>query len=142
MRASIAGLAVGLLCMASASASPPVSRELMLPLAGKASIYTAPEDAAGPVPNIAPGQPLGIACADASDTKAQLRVVMTFANDTGETPTGYGALLATDWKVSHGMVHVRVPDLPGLSNHTVEVRVFVMGRRGTHICDVGRVRVS
>jgi hypothetical protein len=142
MQALTAGLAVGLMCTASALASPPVSRELILPLAGKLSTYAAPVDAAGAVPRVKRGQPLGIACADASDAKAQLRVVMTFANDTGEAPTGYGSLLLTDWTVSHGTVHARVPDLPGLSNHTVEVRVFVMGRHSTHICDVGRVKVT
>jgi hypothetical protein len=144
MRHSTVGLAVGLivLCAAPAAASPPVSREVTLPLAGKLSNYATTVDAQGAVPSVERGQALGIACADADDSKAQISVVMNVAQDEGAAPTGYDRVLLTEWRILHGTVHVRVPDMPALSNHTVDVKVFVTKPSGTHICDVGRVKIS
>jgi hypothetical protein len=51
-------------------------------------------------------------------------------------------VLATRQRVSHGAVHIRVPDLPDLSNHTVDVKVFVVGSKGTTRCDAGRVKIT
>lgn len=144
MRHSTVGLAVGavVLCAASAAASPPMAREVMLPLAGKLSNYAAMDEAQGGVPSVGRGQALGIACADAGDTKAQVSVVMNVAQDADAAPTGYDRVLLTEWRIMHGTVHVRVPDMPALSNHTVEVKVFVTKPDGTHICDVGKVKIS
>lgn len=144
MRGFPVALAMGLLALSASPAltSPAVARELLLPLGGKAATYATPDEAGGTVPSVGRGQPLGIACNDASDAGAQVRVVMKVAGDGDETPTGYDRVLLTQWKISHGTVHVRVPDVPGLANHTVSVKVFVVEPRGTHICDVGRVKVS
>jgi len=34
-----------------------------------------------------------------------------------------------------------VPDVPGISQHTVNVKVYVTGSKGTRSCDGGRVRI-
>ena len=142
MRFALIGLGAVTLSSAVALASPAISNELMLPLAGKALSYAAPDGGGGAVPSITRGQSLGIACANADRAGADVRVVMQVARNTDDEPTGYDAVLATHQHVSHGAVHVQVPDVPGLSDHTVSVKVFVMDSRGTHICDGGRVRIG
>jgi hypothetical protein len=127
--------------LGAALASPAISNELILPLAGKAANYAPLDDHGGSVPNVARGQVLGIACADAREVGAVVQVVMQVAHAVGETATGYSAVLATEQKVSDGTVHVRVPDVPGIAQHTVNVRVYVTGSKGTHSCDGGRVRI-
>ena len=142
MRYSTFGFAMLAISVAPALASPPVSNEVTLPLAGQISTYAMPNEPQGTIPSVARGQALGIACADASDAKSQVSVVMNVAQDADATPTGYDRVLLTEWRVLHGTVHVRVPDMPALSNHTVDVKVFVTKRSGTHICDVGRIKIS
>jgi len=140
MRFSVAGLLAGGALFCAALASPPISGELMLPLAGKA--YVAPDEGAG-IPSVARGQALGIACAEASRAGADVRVVMQVdADSDDDDPAGFGAVLATDQKVERGTVHVRVPNMPDLSHRTVNVKVFVMDSHGTHTCDAGRVRIG
>jgi hypothetical protein len=137
------GLVIGaaiLSMTAGASASPTVSNELMLPLAGKVTTFIPSEESGGNVPSVTRGQALGIACADI-DRGDDVRVVMQVTRSPGEAPTGYGAILATSQRLSHGAVHIRVPDLPDLSHHTVKVKVFVMGSQGQHVCDAGRVKI-
>jgi hypothetical protein len=127
--------------LGAALASPAISNELMLPLAGKAASYAPLDDHGGSVPNVERGQALGIACAEAREVGAVVQVVMQIARAAGETATGYSAVLATEQKVTDGTVHVRVPDVPGISQHTVNVKVYVTGSKGTHSCDGGRVRI-
>lgn len=137
------GLVIGtamLSMTAGANASPAVSNEPMLPLAGKVTTFIPSEENAGSVPNVTRGQALGIACADV-DSGDDVRVVMQVTKSPGETPTGYDAILATSQRLTHGAVHIRVPDLPDLSHHTVKVKVFVMGSQGQHVCDAGRVKI-
>ena len=114
---------------------------LALPLAGKAANYVPLDDRGGSVPSVARGQSLGIACADVREAGAVVQVVLQIARAVGETATGYNAVLATEQKVTDGMVHVRVPDVPGIAQHTVNVKVYVTGSKGTHSCDGGRVRI-
>ena len=127
--------------LGAAMASPAISNELMLPLAGGAASYAPLDDHGGSVPNVARGQALGIACADIRQTGAVVQVVLSFATGLGETGTGYSAVLATEQKLADGTVHVRVPDMPGLAQHTVNVKVYVTDSKGTHSCDGGRVRI-
>ena len=144
MRFVTVGLVAGfaILTVGAAIAMPPASRELMLPFAGKASAYVPTDQGGGSVPTIARGQSLGIACADIGKFGAKVRVVLQIAQELGERATGYEAVLATEQTLDHGKVHVRVPDLPSLSDHTVDVKVYVTGNAGTHICDGGRVRIT
>jgi hypothetical protein len=125
--------------MAGVSASPPVSNELLLPLAGKISTYVNPDDKGGGIPTIERGKMLGVACAEVNRSGADVRVVMSFT--PGETPTGYSGVLATDQTITPGAVHIRVPDVPEFANHTVRVKVYVVDTHGTHTCDAGRVRI-
>lgn len=134
---------VGLLACATVTgasvASPVVSNELMLPACGKT--YVPSGDRGGSVPSVARGQTLSVACADAGEAGADVKVVMQIAQTAGEAATGYSAVLATEQKIANGTVHVRVPDVPGLSQHTVNVRIFVTDTKGTHRCDGGKVRI-
>ena len=127
--------------LGAALASPAVSNELMLPLAGKVASYAPLDDHGGSVPNVARGQSLGIVCADAREVGAAVQGVMQIAHTVGETATGYSAVLATEQKVTDGTVHVRVPDVPSIAQHTVNVKVYVTGSKGTHSCYGGRVRI-
>jgi len=122
---------------AAASGSP---NELVLN-ASKVTTYAPLNENGGSIPNVTRGQPLAIACTEVHKPSADVRVVMQVTNITGETSPGYEAVLATDQKIERGMVHVRVPDVPGLAQHTVNIRVFVVDRMGTHRCDAGRVRI-
>jgi hypothetical protein len=127
--------------LGAAVASPAFSNELMLPLGGKVANYAPLDDHGGSVPSVARGQALGIACADAREAGAVVQVVMQIASAVGETATGYNAVLATEQKIAGATVHVRVPDVPGIAQHTVNVKVYVTGSKGTHSCDGGRVRI-
>jgi hypothetical protein len=37
---------------------------------------------------------------------------------------------------------VTVPDLPDISNHTYDLKVYVMGTAGAQTCDAGHVKVA
>jgi hypothetical protein len=122
----------------AALASPPYANELMLPYGG-ITAYATP-DAGGGIPSAARGQFLGLACANVERATADaVRVVMSLAAD--EPSTGYTGVLATDQTITSGTVHVRVPDLPDLAQHTVRIRIYVTDAKGVHSCDAGRVRI-
>ncbi len=141
MRLWFAGSVVCAAVLGAAMASPALSNELLLPLAGKAMGYAPPGDHGGSVPSVARGQTLGIACIGVRESGAAVQVVMQIAHSLGETATGYEAVLATEQKLGAGVVHVRVPDVPGISQHTVNVKVYVTDSKGTHSCDGGQVRI-
>jgi hypothetical protein len=141
MRLWFVGFVACAVVLGAAIASPAISNELMLPLGGKVANYAPVDDHGGGVPSVAHGQSLGIACTDVREAGAVVQVVMQIAHAVGETATGYSAVLATEQKITDGTVHVRVPDVPGFAQHTVNVRVYVTGSKGTHSCDGGRVRI-
>ena len=109
--------------------------------AGKVTTYAPLNEIGGIVPSVTRGQALTIACSEVRQPGADVRVIMRVTNTAGEMPTGYEAVLATDQQIGRGLVHVRVPDVPNLAQHTVDVTVVVVNRRGTHSCDAGRVRI-
>ena len=141
MRLRIVGYVACAAVLGTAAASPAISNELMLPLAGKATNYAPLVDRGGSVPNVARGQALGVVCADVREAGAVVQVVLQIARAMGETATGYSAVLATEQNVTDGTVHVRVPDVPGIAQHTVNVKVYVTGSKGTRSCDGGLVRI-
>ncbi|MDE2135633.1 MAG: hypothetical protein KGM97_01970 [Alphaproteobacteria bacterium] len=141
MRFWLVGLLACATVTAASIASPAISNELMRPAFGKARGYAPPDDRGGSVPSVARGQTLSVACADVGEAGAVVQVVMQIARAAGEPATGYSAVLATEQKIANGAVHVRVPDVPGLSRHTVNIRIFVTDTKGTHSCDGGRVRI-
>jgi len=134
-------LATGLAALAALScaalAMPPYINETMLPAGGAAST-AAP--AAPAVPLVARGNYIGVPCADVEHAAADaVSVVMSFA--AGEAQTGFAGVLATEQTVTQGMVHVRVPRISELAQHTVQVKVYVAGKHGLRSCDAGKVRI-
>jgi hypothetical protein len=134
MRAALIAIVTATITTA-ALASPPYANELMLPAGGMAQ---APTKAS--VPSVARGQFIGLACANVERAADDaVRVVMSLASN--EPSTGYAGVLATEQTISGKTVHVRVPDLPELAQHTVRVKVYVTDRSGVHSCDAGRVKI-
>jgi len=123
-----------------AVASPALSNELMLPLAGKVTTYIPSNENGGGVPNVTRGQALGVACADVNPGD-DVRVIMKVESVPGEAPSDYDVVLATRQRVTQGAVHIRVPNIPALSQHTVKVKVLKKDSQGLHACDAGRVKI-
>jgi len=135
MRLAMIAVVAGTIATA-ALASPPYANELLLPSGAAAA---RPAEDAG-IPKVMRGQILGLACAEVAHAASDaVRVVLSLASN--ERPTGYSGVLAIDQMVSGGMVHVRVPDLPDLVEHTVHIMVYVSDKRGMHSCDAGQVRI-
>jgi len=67
--------------------------------------------------------------------------VMALDPVQGETPTGYEKVLLTDETIGGNAVHVRVPDMPDLVNHTVTLKIYVTSAKGTTACDAGHLRI-
>jgi hypothetical protein len=103
---------------------------------------TLDETGAGEIHSVKPGDGVDIACA-ALETNpgADVRVVMTLAQVSGETKTGYRKLMATDEKVVKNTVHFRVPETDGIENHTVHLKVYVVGEKGAQSCDAGLMKI-
>lgn len=134
-------VALSVVMAVGSAAASDTPGEVKLPFASKARTCTDLFDKAGDVPQIHRGQQLGIACSAAGREGSEVRVVMQFDPMPGETPTGYGAFLITEQTVEDGLVHVRVPDMPDVANHTVDVKVFVTDEAGTASCDAGRIKI-
>jgi len=107
--------------------------------AAPSPIKTAPEV----VLFVSTGDQIGIACNALvkSNADTDVRVVLTISAEPGETPPGFKKVLATDEDVAHGAVRVRIPTVPDLENHTVNVNVYVMGDKGTESCDAGHMKI-
>jgi hypothetical protein len=95
------------------------------------------------VPSVNVGDQIGIACTalTKSDADSDVRVVLTISAEPGETPPGYKKVLATDEEVGHGAVRVRIPTVPDLEDHLVNVNVYVMGDKGAQNCDAGHMKI-
>ena len=97
------------------------------------------------VPIVAPGEEIGIAC-DALEVTApdnDVRVVLTISAAPTDAPSpGYKKVLATNEELTKGAVHVRIPEMPDLANHTVNVNVYVVNAAGSHNCDAGHMRIA
>jgi len=87
------------------------------------------------------GQNLAIECGCIDMPGADVSVVMALDPVQGETPTGYEKVLLTDETIGGNAVHVRVPDMPDLVNHTVTLKVYVTRAKGTTACDAGHLRI-
>lgn len=95
------------------------------------------------VPNVQPGEQIMIACApiEHRDANADVRVVLTIAAMPNDIAAGYKRVLATDEEIGKYGVRVRVPDVPDLPDHTVNLNVYVMNADSHRSCDAGHVRV-
>ena len=54
---------------------------------------------------------------------------------------GYNKVLATDEHVAHGAVRVRIPTVPDLEDHHVNVDVYVVGDQSSQSCDAGHMKI-
>ena len=98
------------------------------------------------VPVVAPGEEIGIAC-EALEVTApdnDVRVVLTIsAAPADEQPgLGYKKVLATNEELTKGAVRVRIPQVPELENHTVNVNVYVVNGDDSRKCDAGHMRIA
>lgn len=94
------------------------------------------------VPSVVPGDEIVVACApiEQREANSDVRVVLTIAAMPSDVPPGYKKVLATEEQVSRYGVRVRVPNVPDLPDHTVNLNVYVVGE-STHDCDGGHLRV-
>jgi len=69
-------------------------------------------------------------------------VVLTISAMPGETPPGYKKVLATDAQVAYGAVRVRIPTVPDIADHTVNLDVYVVNEQGSKSCDAGHVKIT
>lgn len=95
------------------------------------------------VPLVSTGDQIGIACnaLKQSEPDSDVRVVLTISAEPGEVAPGYKKVLATDEDVGHGAVRVRIPTVPDLEDHTVNVNVYVLGDKGQESCDAGHMKI-
>lgn len=124
-------------------AQPASANEFVRPT-GHIILYAPTErQGGGDVLTVARGEEFGINCGCFSGSNADVRVVLALSPEPSDTPTGYKKLLATDEQIDdHGGLLVRVPDAPGLANHTVQVKVYVVDAKGARACDAGKVRIT
>jgi len=108
-----------------------------------AAIVAAPDSKAEVVPDVAPGDEIMIAC-DAVEHRAadsDVRVVLTISALPDQTSPGYKKVLATDEEIGKYGVKVRIPDVPDLADHTVNLNVYVVNDSSHAGCDGGHVKV-
>src|SRR5579871_563295 len=125
---------ISLSLLAAFAARPAFANPFVKPT-GKIILYQ-PSDtqAGGDVPTLARGETFGVncTCMGSSMDATNTRVVLNVSSEPGQTPTGYTKLLATDQRIEKGALRVRVPDAPGLANHTVDIEVYIVARSGAH----------
>jgi hypothetical protein len=95
------------------------------------------------VPNLAPGDDVAISC-DAIERvvdPSDVRVVLTIAAAPGDTSPGYKKILAINEKITGSAVHLKVPNAPDLTNHTVDLAVYVADGTKNNDCDGGKYRI-
>ena len=135
---------IGCSILAVVAAGPAFANSFVKP-AGKIILFQ-PSDtqSGGDVPTLSRGEEFGVncSCMGSSMDAIHTRVVLKLSSEPGQAPTGYKKLLATDQRIENGALRVRVPNTPGLANHTVDVQVYVVERRGAHACDAGKVRIT
>jgi len=135
MRAALIGAAIVL-----ASAAPALANGIVS-VPGHIVSYATTDLGGAGVPTVARGTLFAIACDGIRSSGDDVKVVMSIAGAPGDQDTGYAAVLATQQTVERHSVHVQVPDVPNLANHTVNVRVYVTNAKGIKACDAGRVRI-
>jgi hypothetical protein len=133
---------IGAIGMAILASAPAMANPLQKPM-GRIILYVPSEtQTGGEVPSVARGEQFGVDCGCLRDRNAEVRVVLSLAKNSGEAPTGYDELLATEQRFDRGALRVRMPDAPGLANHTVDVKVYVVGAKGARTCTAGRIRIT
>ena len=99
-------------------------------------------DAGFEVVQVDRGEDLAIQCDGIGTPGADVSVVMALDPISGETPIGFEKVLLTDEVIGGKTVHVRVPDIADLVNHTVPLKVYVTAPSGTTACNAGHMRIA
>jgi len=135
-------IVIGCTLLATLASMPAFASPFVKPM-GKIILFQ-PSDtqAGGDVPTVSRGEQFGVNCGCMGSSDSDVRVVLKLASEPNQAPTGYKKLLATDQRIEHGALRVRVPNAPGLANHTVDVQVYVVDRKGARSCDAGKVRIT
>lgn len=96
------------------------------------------------LPNVAPGDHIAIACdpVEQRGKDSDVRVVLTIAAIPGESAPGYKKVLATDAELLKDAVRVRIPDVPDIDEHTVDLNVYVVSDKGSQRCNGGKMKIS
>lgn len=95
----------------------------------------------GHVQDFKRGTLIDIPCPNIEDANSDgVRVVMYPGRD--DTSSGVAGVLVTDSIIEPGMVHARVPDIPDLKDHVVQVKVIFLDADGRHACSAGRIRLT
>jgi hypothetical protein len=95
------------------------------------------------MPNVAPGDQIAIACNPIEQRAADsdVRVVLTISAVPGESAPGYKKVLATDAQLLKGAVRVRIPSIPDIEDHTVDLNVYVVSDKGSQECNAGQMKI-
>jgi len=123
---------------------------LLCALATSGSAFAASIDAVrlGPndevVPIVAPGDQIGISCdaLQVAQQSSDVRVVLTVSAIPGDSMPAYQKVLATDQQLNKGSLQVTVPNTPEIGNHTYDLTIYVMDKKGSQTCDAGHVKVA
>jgi hypothetical protein len=96
------------------------------------------------VPSVMPGDQIAIACGALEQRSAEsdVRVVLTISAIPGESVTGFKKVLATDAQLLKDAVRVRIPTVPDLADHTIDVNVYVVDDKGSQQCNAGHMKIS
>jgi hypothetical protein len=109
-------------------------------LAFPAEVYDAPLTGGTAVQDFKRGASVDVACPKVEEAiNDAVRVVMYPGRD--DTSSGVAGVLVLERKVDSGVVHIRVPDIPDLKDHIVQVKVFYISAKGQHACNAGRYRL-
>ena len=111
-------------------------------LPGRVTPYVQSEDEI--VPNVVPGDHIAIACGPVEQRSkdSDVRVVLTISAVPGDAGPGYKKVLATDAELLKDAVRVRIPDVPDLEEHMVDLNVYVVDDKGSHRCEAGQMKIS
>lgn len=142
MRKRIAGLAGFVAVTLAVSAHATGTNLSQLPF--MITPYAPAEGEPEIVPMVQPGDQIAIACSPIEQRSADsdVRVVLTISAVPGETMPGYKKVLATDAQLLKGAVRVRIPDVPDIEDHTVDLNVYVVDDKGSQHCNAGHVKIT
>jgi hypothetical protein len=81
-------------------------------------------------------------CLNMARSSNDVRVVFALADKPDKANMGYREVLATEQQLSSKSLHVRVPEMPEMSNHVFRVRVYALDGATPSACDAGQIRIG
>ena len=81
-------------------------------------------------------------CLDVAHTGHDVRVVLQLAEKPDKASMGYREVLATEQKLDDSALHVRVPEMPEMTNHVFRVKVFVLDSATPATCEAGQIWIG